>query len=217
MKIKICGITNTTDCREAVSRGADYIGFIFYPPSPRYVTAEQAARIVRRVSRLVDRQYGKVGVFVNESIRAVTGIYHRVGLDVVQLHGDESLEYRRQLALPYWKALRVKDSRSLEELDRLAGEAVLLDTYVEGTYGGTGVSFSLGLAEEAIKIAAARGIRVIISGGISLENIEAIGRLPLSPYAFDVNSSLEEKPGKKSREKIEKFFETFNRLRRESP
>jgi phosphoribosylanthranilate isomerase len=119
--------------------------------------------------------------------------------------------------MPYWKALRVKDSRSLEDLDRFAGEAALLDTYVEGTYGGTGVSFSLGLAEEAIKIAAARGIRVIISGGISLENIEAFGRLPLPPYAVDVNSSLEEKPGKKSREKIEKFFETFNRLRRESP
>jgi phosphoribosylanthranilate isomerase len=212
MKIKICGITNAADCCAAVAVGADYIGFIFYPLSPRYVTAEKASGIIRRVNREIPRPYSKVGVFVNESLRVITDIYQRVGLDIVQLHGDESPGYCRQLALPYWKALRIKDLRTLEGLGRYDGEAVLLDTFVEGMYGGTGLAFSPDLAEEAIKIAEAGGVRVIISGGISIENIEILCRLPRPPYAVDVNSSLEESPGKKGREKIEGFFETFNRV-----
>ncbi|NIM11360.1 MAG: N-(5'-phosphoribosyl)anthranilate isomerase [Candidatus Aminicenantes bacterium] len=211
MKIKLCGITNKRDYRDAVLLGADFVGFIFYPKSPRYVEPE---RVIEICGQALPGNHRKVGVFVNERIETVRDIFRRVRLDIVQLHGDESPGYAAELGLPYWKAIRVKDRRSLDALRQYNCKTFLLDTYVKGKYGGTGISFDPQLVEEAVKIGKPGGIQIIASGGISVENIEILFRLECPVYAVDVNSSVEEYPGKKSREKMERFFEVFNRLRR---
>jgi tryptophan synthase beta chain len=199
IKIKICGITNIEDYRDAVALGADYAGFIFYPDSPRYVSPTLAVKLA---SEAPEGNHQKVGVFVNEDIDVVRDIYDCVGLDIVQLHGDESPEYVERLGLPCWKAIRVKDRDSLEGMENYPCETILLDTYKKGMYGGTGMSFDPELAVEA----AGKGKRIIVSGGIGEENIEEVLKLSNSFYGIDINSSIEETPGKKSRTKMERMF-----------
>jgi tryptophan synthase beta chain len=202
-KIKVCGITNAEDYRDAVTLGADYAGFIFYPESPRYISPGRAVELIRQAPAAA---HEKVGVFVNESIERVRDIYFQVGLDIVQLHGDESPEYVEQLDLPCWKAIRVKDRTSLEAITQYNCDTFLLDGFKKDMYGGTGISFDPELAVEALKT----GKRIIVAGGISAENIGALLGLDCTFYAIDVNSSLEEKPGKKSVKKMENFFKTIN-------
>ncbi len=209
VKIKVCGLTRPEDLDCAVSLGADYAGFIFYPPSPRYITPQRAAEICD-LPGPAGRTYQKVGVFVNEYIEIVRDIYHRVGLDIVQLHGDEDPGYVERLGLPCWKAVRVKDRESLRVLADYPCDTFLLDTYVKGTYGGTGKTFDPRLAEALLGTGKkGTGKKIIISGGISSENLQRLFQLPQLPYAVDVNSTLESQPGVKDRKKLEQFFYTF--------
>ena len=197
VKIKICGITNLEDYNHAVTHGVDYTGFIFYTGSPRCIGREAVKKIIDSGKK---GTHLKVGVFVNEEQQRVKEIFYRSCLDLVQLHGEESPEYCHELDLPYWKVIRVKDHFSLLHLDELPGETVVLDTYSNKTRGGTGQPFDLELAREVI----ARGKKIIIAGGVSIDNIDSI--LSLSPYAVDLSSSLESSPGKKSVDKINQFF-----------
>jgi tryptophan synthase beta chain len=205
--IKVCGITNRDDYHEAVSLGADYIGFIFYVNSPRYISPVQTLELNKDAPR---REHKRVGVFVNEAMEKVREIYHGIGLDIVQLHGDESPEYVRQLGLPCWKAVRVKDEQSLSVIKDYHCEAILLDTYQKDKYGGTGISFDPQLAVEALKY----DKPIILSGGISTENIQRFIELEADFHAFDISSSLEEFPGKKSKTKMTEFFKLVRCLRR---
>jgi len=207
MKIKVCGITNIEDYGHVVGQGVDYVGFIFYPKSPRNVEVEEVERIIQEGPPAGCR---KVGVFVNGEMARVRDIVERLGLDVVQLHGDESPGYVEELRLPVWKAIRVKDEGSLELLERYRCEAYLLDTYKKGRYGGTGEVFSPGLVEKAVRRVRERGIRIIAAGGISSGNVGNYYRLEPQPYAVDVNSGVEERPGKKSLEKLKELFRTIN-------
>jgi phosphoribosylanthranilate isomerase len=190
LQVKICGITECGDALRAVELGAGALGFIF-APSPRRILPQEARRIIRALPPFVK----SVGVFVNEEIKAIREHINYCGLDLVQLHGDEPPEFCREL-MPYAiKALRIKDgsSRPMCAAYRAKVRALLLDTYAEDKAGGTGKTFDWQLA---LKIKAA-GIPVILSGGLGPSNVEAAIR-KVRPYAVDVNSGVEERPGKKS-------------------
>lgn len=186
-----------TDYNLSLEHGADYTGFIFFEGSPRYVDPLLVKEM--RCSGK-GRTPQKVGVFVNEEPQKVSDIFHRAGLDLVQLHGEESPEYCSELGLPYWKVIRIRDHLSLKQLGEMPGNTFLLDTYSKAIRGGTGRRFSLQLAREAID----SGKNIIIAGGVSAANLEEI--LSLSPYGVDVSSSLEISPGRKCPVKMKQFF-----------
>ncbi|MCS7024534.1 MAG: phosphoribosylanthranilate isomerase [Bryobacteraceae bacterium] len=194
--IKVCGITKVEDAEVAAEAGADALGLNFYPRSKRYVTPEQA----RRIAAAVPARVWKVGVFVNERARVVESIAREVGLDVVQLHGDEPPE-----ALPQfpriWKAFRVEPGFGLEALDRYGSvEAILLDGPAGSDYGGSGKPF-------AWSIAAAVLHRTILAGGLDASNVaEAIAAA--RPWGVDACSRLEIAPGVKHHGKMREFIET---------
>lgn len=206
MKIKICGITNREDYQRAVELGADYIGFIFYPGSPRNVDLET----VMDICRDAPAGHKTVGVFVNRDIETIRWIYNRVCLDIVQLHGDETPEFVGRLGVPCWKALRVKDRSSLVAMRRYECSGFLLDNYEKGKYGGTGKSFDIALLEEAAR----SGQPVIASGGISEDNVSSYREIKFPVAAVDVNSSIESEPGKKDHNKMKRLFDAFNRNER---
>jgi phosphoribosylanthranilate isomerase len=185
------------DYNAAVAAGADYTGFIFYQKSSRCIDKEKVREIIDKGRKATNL---KVGVFVNEDIDKVKEIREYAKLDIVQLHGDETAAYCKGLNIPFWKTIRVVDSSSLRQMEEFDCSAFLLDRFSETLYGGTGQTIDVGIAALAIK--SKRDI--IIAGGISADNVQKY--LALSPYAVDVNSSLEESPGKKSLRKLENFF-----------
>jgi phosphoribosylanthranilate isomerase len=199
IKIKICGITNREDALLAVDLGADSLGFIF-AESPRQIDSEKARAIIHNLPPFIKT----VGVFVNEGSGKIKKIQAECGLDLIQLHGDESPEQCRDL-MPYSiKALRIKDEKDIEGIDiyKSTVRAMLLDTYQKGKAGGTGKTFDWSLALKAKET----GIPIILAGGLSPENIqEAI--TTVKPYAVDINSGIEERPGKKSQELMKLLFE----------
>ena len=199
LKVKICGITNIDDALKAVYMGADALGFIF-ASSPRRVSPDSARDIIKRLPPFVK----SVGVFVNEDKSVINKVINHCGLDLVQLHGDESPEICDQLMPRTIKALRIKDYPDIKDIKEYKGKtrAILLDTYSEKMSGGTGKSFNWDIA---IKIKQAE-IPIILAGGLGPENIEA-AITSVNPYGVDVNSGIEESPGKKSHELMEKFFE----------
>lgn len=190
MKVKICGITETEDALRAVELGADALGFIF-APSPRQISMDMARSIINAIPPFVKT----VGVFVDEEAGKIREHMNYCGLDLVQLHGNESPAFCRGL-MPYTiKAFRIKDDSNLPMAReyRNSVRAFLLDTYVKDKAGGTGQTFDWQLAVKVKEC----GIPLILSGGLGPANIaEAICRV--QPYAVDVNSGVEERPGKKS-------------------
>jgi len=203
VRIKICGITNLEDALLAADLGADALGFIFYPKSPRKVAPEAARAIIAQLPPLVTT----VGVFVDEDAAAVRDLAARVGLDWVQLHGQEPPEYCRSLGRRVIKGFRVQDQHSLSALEayRGAAQALLLDTYKKGQIGGTGETFNWTLAREAQKYGP-----IILAGGLNPDNVaQAIAAA--QPQAVDVASGVETGPGKKDPEKLKRFFAAVRR------
>jgi len=190
VQVKICGITEFEDALGAVRLGVDALGFIF-APSPRRIAPEMARFVIDAMPPFIKT----VGVFVNEKAAVIREYINYCGLDLVQLHGDEPPDFCRKLMPRTIKAIRVKDESSLETCAayRKTVRALLLDTHVPGKAGGTGKTFDWQLA---IKIRAG-GMPVILSGGLDPANIEAAIR-EVRPYGVDVNSGVEERPGKKS-------------------
>jgi len=206
VKVKICGLTNLADYNAAIRLGADYTGFIFYPKSPRSLSSKEAAKIIRQGKQ---GSHQKIGVFVNDSIERIRSIYKEVGLDIVQLHGDESPDFCRHLELPYWKAVRIQDEHSLNLIQRHNCRYFLLDTFKKNMYGGTGIMFDLNIGTKAIQT----GKKIIIAGGVSAANINKV--IKLHPFAVDVNSSIEDKPGRKNSKKMKEFFNKIKKLQEE--
>ena len=203
VKIKVCGITNPEDAIMAVASGADALGFIF-AKSPRQVAPENVREIINRLPSFIKT----VGVFVDEDLSAIKGIIDFCGLDLIQLHGNESPEFCRELMPRTVKAFRLKDESSLKEIGDYHGviRAILLDTYRKGLKGGTGETFDWDLALRAGEF----GMQIILSGGLGPANIrEAISKV--RPYAVDVNSGIEERPGKKSAILMKKLFDEIKR------
>lgn len=204
MKIKICGITNTEDALAAESFGVDAVGFIFYKKSKRFVTLKQAVQIIKTLSPFTT----KVGVFVNETFEVINNISKQTGINVVQLHGDEKPEVIKSVSLPVIKAFRVDDNFDYDKLNQYLEYSILLDAYSENDYGGTGNKFNWEKIPTDIRN------KIILSGGISSDNIEFIYK-NINPAAVDLSSSLEISPGRKDKKKMEKFFNKVNLIRRQ--
>ncbi len=196
-RIKICGITSAEDARVAVDAGADAIGLVFYPPSPRAVTASQAAGIVAAVAPFVT----VVALFVDEPAERIRRILESVPVDVLQFHGDEPAAFCEQFQRPWIKALRVQADTDLGAHCRQyrAARAVLLDSWQEGVPGGTGRTFDWDLARRKLPLP------VVLAGGLDEDNAgEAIMRL--HPAAVDVSGGVERSPGQKDAGKIKRFI-----------
>jgi phosphoribosylanthranilate isomerase len=195
--VKICGITSLEDAQVAADAGADAIGFVFYPPSRRYVTPEQAGRIIQTLPPFVTT----VGLFVDMALDTVNDLAVRCGLDRIQLHGRETPEFCRQVTRPVIKAIRIKNAESLTLVPDYNVSAYLLDAYVEGALpGGTGASFSWELAAQAKLYGP-----VILAGGLTPENIEA-AIAQIRPYGVDVSTGVERAPGIKDHQKVRQFI-----------
>jgi phosphoribosylanthranilate isomerase len=203
--VKICGITNYEDASISVELGAGALGFIF-ADSPRQITPRKAREIISAIPPFVKT----VGIFVNQDPIEINKIVCYCGLDLVQLHGDESPDFCNE-RMPYTiKALRIKDEASLRTarayLDKV--RALLLDTYSKDKAGGTGQTFDWQLAIKIKKL----GIPIILAGGLGPSNIDgAISTV--RPYAVDVNSGVEARPGKKSHSLIKDLMEKVRRIR----
>ncbi|OGV03872.1 MAG: hypothetical protein A2330_10340 [Ignavibacteria bacterium RIFOXYB2_FULL_36_7] len=209
MKVKICGITNVEDALLCESLGADALGFIFYKGSKRFVEPEVAGEIIAKLSPFTV----KVGVFVNSSPEEINKTVMEIKLNVVQLHGDENPEVISKINFPVIKSFRIKNGFDFSVLTKYERVSYLFDTYLPGgqagsekEYGGTGKIFNWKLIPEELRN------KIILSGGISINNIEEIYK-NIKPAAVDLSSSLEIKPGKKDREKVKEFFKTINYLR----
>ena len=201
-RIKICGLTNVEDALVAARAGADLLGFIFYPPSPRAVTPEQAGRIVETVRRLPFTVHC-VGVFVDEEPGAVQQIVTRCGLDYAQLHGAEPPETADTLMaqeIGIIKAFRIRDGASLAEIARYRATAYLLDAYLPGQPGGTGQTFDWTLAARVKQHGP-----VILAGGLTPDNV-ARAVHTVRPWGLDVASGVEAAPGRKDHDKVRRFI-----------
>jgi phosphoribosylanthranilate isomerase len=207
VRVKICGITNLKDARQAFKAGADFLGFNFYSHSPRYVTPRKARGILQRLPKKV----ASVGVFVNERDGEMLKIARQVGLDYLQLHGEESPTTIAHLArnLPVIKAVRVRDSFRPAELARYKhASAFLLDGFDRRRCGGSGKTFRWKMA-----LRAKRAGRIFLAGGLTPENVtEAIRSA--KPYAVDVCSGVESKPGKKDPALVVNFMRAVRSSRR---
>jgi phosphoribosylanthranilate isomerase len=208
-KVKICGITNWPDARRAVEAGADFLGFNFYAGSPRYVAPAKARRIVKRLPKWV----GAVGVFVNESEEKMRGIARSVGLGQLQLHGDESPALVRRLSRSFSviKAVRVRKSLRAAQLRRFKdAKALLLDSFDATQRGGTGKAFDWNAARRVNC-----GAKIFLAGGITPENVAEAIRIT-RPYAVDVCSGVEAKPGKKDTKRLKAFMRAVEDARGEA-
>jgi phosphoribosylanthranilate isomerase len=199
VKVKICGITNWSDARGAIEAGADFLGFNFYRESSRYIAPAAARRIVQRMPAGV----ASVGVFVNEPEPEMLAIARRVGLDYLQLHGDETPEIVSRLRRSFRviKAIRVRDSFRVTQLENFTrASSILLDGFDGRLRGGTGKSFNWKLAKSA-----GRKRRIFLAGGLTPENAaEAVSAA--QPFAIDVCSGVESRPGKKDAARIRALF-----------
>jgi len=198
VRIKICGITNIEDALLVSKLGADALGFVF-ADSPRKIDVETVEEINSALPPLISR----VGVFVNEKAETVKAIASRCRLDILQFHGSEPPAYCANFSQRVVKAFRVKDFCDLNTLNEYDVDAFLLDAFVEGKLGGTGKGFNWEIAKKAKDF----GKPIILSGGLNPKNVvEAVNFV--QPYAVDVSSGVEERPGKKDPNKIRAFIKT---------
>ncbi len=200
-RVKICGITRVQDALEAVRCGADAIGLVFYAASPRCVTVQQAQQIVAALPPFVS----VVALFVNASPAEIEVITSQVRIDTAQFHGDETAEDCARIKLPYFKAIRVKPDTNLlqYEIDFSSAKALLLDTYSETAYGGTGHVFDWDL------IPANMSKPVILAGGLLAENV-GLAIQKVKPYAVDISGGVESSKGIKDAEKIAAFMQAVH-------
>lgn len=203
-KAKICGITRLDDARYAAGAGADFLGFIQHPESPRYIAPARAKEII-------DWLHGPepVGVFVNEDADTVNRVCAEAGFTVAQLHGHEPPEVVEAVEVPVIKAFRVQHDASSEQIRALmldyqgVADYFLLDTHHTSLWGGTGESFNWRLARQL-----AAEFPLFLAGGIRAENVrEAIETM--RPFAVDLSSSVEMEPGVKDFDKLADFFDAF--------
>jgi phosphoribosylanthranilate isomerase len=197
-RVKICGITRQEDAWAAIDAGADALGFVFYAPSPRAVTAAQAQAIIKSLPPYIS----KVGLLVNAPVAEVQQLVATTALDCLQFHGDEQADYCEKFNLPYYKAIRVKPELNLIqcELDFASASALLLDTFSEKAVGGTGQTFDWSLIPAGLQKP------VILAGGLNPDNVtQALQQV--QPYAVDVSGGVEAQKGIKSSEKIAAFMQ----------
>ncbi|NMY42827.1 phosphoribosylanthranilate isomerase [Pseudomonas sp. WS 5013] len=197
VRVKICGITRVEDALAAAAAGADAIGLVFYAKSPRAVDIEQARAILAALPPFVTT----VGLFVDAERSELERILASVPLDLLQFHGDESVQQCEAFGRPYIKALRVKagDDIAAQVARYPSAQGILLDAYVEGVPGGTGEAFDWSLIPQALSKP------LILAGGLRPDNVaEAVSRV--RPYAVDVSGGVEASKGVKDVEKVGAFI-----------
>jgi len=201
-KVKICGITNLEDALLSAKFGADALGFNFYEKSPRYISPEKA----RGISEQLPAEVLKVGVFVNDSLDKIIEIAETAKLDAIQLHGEETPEFVREIKaktnLEIIKAFRVSLEFKAEDVLKYEVDAVLLDAYSSKEHGGTGETFDWEIAKKVQEIFP----KMYLAGGLSETNIIDAVKIIL-PYSVDICSSIEKQKGKKDQAKINRFMQ----------
>ena len=204
VKIKICGITKAADAAAAVEAGAHAVGFMFFEGSRRNISPEAAREIIRDLPPFVS----KVGVFVNATRDDVKRAIDQTGIDTLQFHGEEPPEACRGFGLKTVKAFRVQGKDMLALMPRYDVDAWLLDSFVAGARGGTGVTFNWDLAVHARSL----GTPIMLAGGLNPDNVkQAIEHV--QPYAVDVSSGVETAPGKKDPGLIAAFVENVRKAK----
>jgi phosphoribosylanthranilate isomerase len=196
-RVKICGLTRPEDAREAARLGADAIGLVFYPPSPRAVGVAAAQAVLRDLPPFVT----VVGLFVDPSEDEVRGVLDQVPLDLLQFHGEEPPEVCACYGRPWIKAIRMREGVDLWRLRRryAGARALLLDAYQPGVAGGTGIRF------DWARIPPGLGGEIILAGGLTPETVAAAIRA-VRPYAVDVSGGVESAKGVKDPAKMAAFL-----------
>lgn len=203
VRLKVCGITSIEDARAAIECGAEYLGFNFYPKSPRYISPQSAQAIIKQLPDEII----SAGVFVNEAApENVAEILATSGAKLAQLHGDESPDYCARVgAKRVIKALRIGDDFEARRVLDYPAAAILLDAFDPKLYGGTGKTTNWAMAREAAKLA-----KIFLAGGLSPDNVvEAIRAV--EPFAVDVNSGVESAPGRKDKNRLKELKEQLTR------
>lgn len=197
VRVKICGITRPEDAKWAAVLGADAIGLVFYEHSPRRVTVAQACQIVKALPPFVT----KVGLFVDATEQTIRHVLALVPLDLLQFHGDESLEECTVYDRPYIKAVRIREGIDLNKLVEKYHNAcgILLDSFVEGRRGGTGLTFNWSLVPRTFPKP------IILAGGLTPDNV-ATAIAAVRPYAVDVSGGVELRKGIKDPDKMHAFI-----------
>ena len=196
-RIKICGITNLQDAKVVIDEGVDAIGLVFCENSPRYINISKAKEIVENTMPFVNC----VGLFVDAEKEYINDVLKEVALDTLQFHGQESEQACALYNKPYIKAIRMNENINLsEEVEKyFSAHALLLDTYIEGLPGGTGIVFDWDLIPKDM------AKPIILAGGLNASNVkDAIKKI--SPYAVDVSGGVEAEKGKKDPSKIKEFI-----------
>lgn len=196
-RVKICGITRRQDAEFAIENGADALGLVFYPASPRAVTIAQAKEIVAKLPPFISI----VALFVDADPEQVQACLDELPIDVLQFHGDELPEYCEQFGKTYLKAIRMRQEVDLELLTTqyASASALLLDSYQTGVPGGTGQVFDWSLISKIDK-------PVILAGGLNIDNV-AMAIKQVQPYAVDVSGGVEQAKGIKDNQKISAFMQ----------
>jgi len=197
-RVKICGLRKAEDAVHAARCGADAIGLVFYAPSPRFVTPEQAVQITSKLPPFIT----SVGLFVNASVADIDQVLSVVPLTLLQFHGDETPEFCNQFQLPWIKAVRMRDDIDLHQQRTLysGAQGLLLDAYKKGVPGGTGDQF------DWHRIPADLASEVVLAGGIDATNVQrAINQV--NPWAIDVSGGVESHKGVKDRARISAFMQ----------
>ena len=196
IQIKICGVTKLKQALSCVEMGADLIGLNCWNGSSRYIIPE----IIREIVLELPESAKTVGIFVNESPDSINGIMKQTGMDWVQLHGDEPLETCEKLEFPWFKAFRVSAKFKMSLIKHYKQETFLVDAYSKYHFGGSGQKINIDLARKASGLG-----KMILAGGLTPDNIEeAIEKV--KPWAVDVCSGVESKPGIKDMRLVEKFI-----------
>ena len=204
-QLKVCGLTKMDQIQELISLNTNFLGFIFYEKSPRFVLNHLSLEEISEINH-----QGKVGVFVNETVEKISEISEKAKLNFIQLHGDEDEEFVKKLRLSLSKNIKIIKvirigNQSFDELQKTINQQpstvnyLLFDTDSK-TFGGTGKTFDWQILNE-IEISKP----YFLSGGISLENIHQLSTINQQPLALDINSKFETEPGSKDLEKIKTF------------
>jgi phosphoribosylanthranilate isomerase len=210
-RIKICGLTRAQDVHACVDSGADALGFVFFPPSKRFVSAAHAAELCADLPAFIST----VALFVNPEPQAVKDVMQRLKPSLLQFHGDEDPDYCASFGMPYLKAFRVGGpgldtpanvAKTCQGFSRAAGW--LFDSYTPA-FGGSGQGFDHALLSDVSKAQNAPR-PMILSGGLNSQNVHAALQA-LRPWAVDVSSGVEDGPGVKSAQKIHAFVQAVQR------
>ena len=214
MKLKVCGLTKMDQIQELISLNTNFLGFIFYEKSPRFVLNHLSLEEISEINH-----QGKVGVFVNERIEKIVEISEKSNLNFIQLHGDEDEEFIKRLRqmlnenTKIIKVIRIGDDKTnfeneIKKMSNLKSQIsnLLFDTDSKA-FGGTGKTFDWQILNE-IEIP----IPYFLSGGISLENIHQLSTINHQPLALDINSKFETEPGSKDLEKIKNFTQIVKKI-----